>query len=152
MGVSTGAQDSITCILIVLLIQLDMAKRQQADDLKRLQEISYTPTSNFQDDDDAQEADTDFSLEGVANVGSELERMTLQEKNQNMADRLQVSKPTLPLCYHHTSRSALEVSCNGVCRSVCESTLHKHGCRKSCNAFCITTGIGDLPTIRIIIL
>lgn len=76
-----------------------MAKRQQADDLKRLQEISYTPTSNFQDDDDVQEADTDFSLEGVANVGSELERMTLQEKNQNMADRLQVSKSTLPFCF-----------------------------------------------------
>ena len=67
-----------------------MAKRQQADDLKKLQEISYTPTSNFQDDDDAQEGNTEFSMEGVANVGSELERMTLQEKNKSMADRLQV--------------------------------------------------------------
>ena len=76
-----------------------MAKHQQAEDLKRLRDISHTPTSNFQDDDDAQEAATEFSLEGVANVGSELERMTLQEKNQNMADRLQVggNKSTLLL-------------------------------------------------------
>lgn len=77
-------------ILTALHVQLDAAKRQQADDLKRLRDMSYTPTSNFQDDDDAQEANTDFSLEGVANVGSELDRMTLQEKNKNMADRLQV--------------------------------------------------------------
>ena len=47
-------------------------------------------TKEAADDDDAQEAATEFSLKGVANVGSELERMTLREKSWNMADRLQV--------------------------------------------------------------
>ena len=87
---------------IFLCIQLERAKRQQADDLKRLRDISQTPTSNFQDDDDAQEADRDFSLEGVANVGSELDRMTLQEKNQNMADKLQVSVSKWVHCLNAT--------------------------------------------------
>jgi radixin len=70
--------------------QLSEARKKQEEDLKRLQSISSVPTSHYQDDDDdkPEGGTTDLSMEGVTNVGSELERVTLQEKDKNMAERL----------------------------------------------------------------
>jgi hypothetical protein len=75
--------------------QLSEARKKQEEDLKRLQSISSVPTSHYQDDDDdkPEGGTTDLSMEGVTNVGSELERVTLQEKDKNMAERLHVSYP-----------------------------------------------------------
>ena len=75
-----------------VLSKLLEAKKKQEEDLKRLQNISSVPTSHYQDDDDDKQegGTTDLSMEGITNVGSELERVTLQEKDKNMAERLQV--------------------------------------------------------------
>lgn len=73
------------------------AKRKQEEELERLQQITTTPPSahlseNHHGDEDEEvlEGTTDFSLEGVANVGSEMERVHITEKNKSMAEKLKV--------------------------------------------------------------
>ena len=74
------------------------AKKRQEEELERLQQITTTPPSshlseNHHGDEDEEavlEGTTDFSLEGVANVGSEMERIHITEKNKSMAEKLKV--------------------------------------------------------------
>ena len=79
-------------------LQYAEAKRKQEEELERLQQITTTPPSihitENQHGDEGEEAEvegtTDFSLEGVANVGSEMERVHITEKNKSMAAKLRV--------------------------------------------------------------
>ena len=70
--------------------RLDEAHKKQMEDLKKLQDISYMPTSNYTPygDEENTAGEQSLSMEGVSNIGSELDRQTMQDKNQNMADRL----------------------------------------------------------------
>ena len=79
-------------------LQYAEAKRKQEEELERLQQITTTPPSvhitENQHGDEGEEAElegnTDFSLEGIANVGSEMERVHITEKNKSMAMKLKV--------------------------------------------------------------
>jgi len=77
--------------------QLAETKRKQEEELERLQQITTTPPSihvaenvNDEGEEGQVEGTTDFSLEGVANVGSEMERIHITEKNKSMAEKLKV--------------------------------------------------------------
>ena len=84
--------------VLVLCLQYAEAKRKQEEELERLQQITTTPPSfhvtENQHGDEGEEAElegtTDFSLEGIANVGSEMERVHITEKNKSMAAKLKV--------------------------------------------------------------
>lgn len=66
--------------------------------MERLQQITTTPpnihVTENQHGDEGEEAEvegtTDFSLEGISNVGSEMERVHITEKNKSMAAKLKV--------------------------------------------------------------
>ena len=73
------------------------AKKKQEEELERLHQITTTPPSihvtenvNDEGEEGQLEGATDFSLEGVSNVGSELERVHITEKNKSMAAKLKV--------------------------------------------------------------
>ncbi|XP_065908751.1 radixin-like [Dysidea avara] len=75
--------------------ELAEAKKKQEEELERLHQITTTPPSihvtenvNDEGEEGQLEGATDFSLEGVSNVGSELERVHITEKNKSMAAKL----------------------------------------------------------------
>lgn len=73
---------------------MDKAKRNQEEEMKKLQQKFATPLSVhvFEGASEEQEAQStgDISLEGVSGVGSELERVFLEEKDKAMAAKLKV--------------------------------------------------------------
>lgn len=78
--------------------------------MERLQQITTTPPSihvaenpTHDEGEDAQmEGTTDFSLEGVENIGSEMERVHITEKNKSMAQKLKV-------CRHPDTQLPIEI-------------------------------------------
>ena len=74
------------------------AKKKQEAEMEHLQQITTTPPSSHitenQHGNEGKEVEvegtTDFSLEGIANVGSEMERIHITEKNKSMAKKLKV--------------------------------------------------------------
>ena len=77
---------------------LQAAKRRQQEEMTKLQQKLATPPSIHVAEgatDDQEEGQvsgtTDLSLEGVAMVGSEMDRVHIAEKNKAMAAKLKVT-------------------------------------------------------------
>lgn len=81
------------------LSQLEEARKRQLEEQKKLEEKLAAPVhleGTHDDQDDTQvSGHTELSMEGVANVGSELERVHIAERNKAMALKLAVSRHSL---------------------------------------------------------
>lgn len=93
------------------------AKKKQEEELERLQQITTTPPSihvtENQHGDEGEEAElegtTDFSLEGIANVGSEMERVHITEKNKSMAAKLKSLTDDLQATRMESKQTQLDI-------------------------------------------
>ena len=77
------------------LSQLEEARKKQLEEQKKLEAKLHAPIQlegTHEEHDEAQvTGQTELSMEGVAGVGSELERVHIAEKNKAMAAKLKVS-------------------------------------------------------------